>query len=131
MAGYLIVLSAPLAAAIASAPALGSEVDRLRSARTLHTHKGFRHTQIFEDVWLGSFVHRFLAPGEPIGFVQLFRSETVVDLDQAQWFDEEGGGQECVQAANFTEATTDTWNNERSPPPSSTLPTSASKEWIK
>ena len=90
-AGYLIILSAPLATAIASSPALDEEMRRLSSASVLHTHKGYRHTQIFEDVWLGSFVHRFisrpsrLAPAPPIAYVQLFRSESVVDLDQTQW----------------------------------------------
>lgn len=83
-AGYLIIVSAPLASAISSSPALDVEERRLTIARGLVTHKGFRHTQIFEDVWLGSFVHRFL-PRAPVAFVQLFRSETVVDLDQTQW----------------------------------------------
>ena len=85
-AGYLVVLSNPLAKAIAASPALDEEISRLSSATVLHTHKGYRHTQIFEDVWLGSFVHRFVAPApSPITYVQLFRSETVVDLDQTQW----------------------------------------------
>ena len=38
---------------------------------------------IFEDVWLGSFIHRYLH-ASPIAFLQLFRSETVVALDQTQ-----------------------------------------------
>ena len=57
----------------------------------------------FDFVWSSS--------GLPVAFPKPYRL-TVVDLDKAQWFDEEGGGQECVQAANFTEATTDTWNND-------------------
>ena len=84
-AGYLIILSAPLANAIAATPALARETARLSAATTLHTHKGFKHTQVFEDVWLGSFVHRFVYPDPPIAYVQLLRSETVVDLDQTQW----------------------------------------------
>ena len=83
-AGYLIVLSLPLVTEIATSADLGDETRRLASAASLVTHKGFKHTQIFEDVWLGSFVHRFVA-SRPIAWVQLFRSETVVDLDQTQW----------------------------------------------
>ena len=82
-AGYLIVLTTHLAAAIANSPDLGREEHLLQAASRLVTHKGFRHTQIFEDVWLGSFVHRFVS--RPITWVQLFRSGTVVDLDQTQW----------------------------------------------
>ena len=84
-AGYLMVLSTPLVAAIAASPALELEVRRLRAASQMVTHKGFQHSQIFEDVWLGSFVHRFVCGAAPIAWVQLFRSETVVDLDQTQW----------------------------------------------
>lgn len=83
-AGYLIILTQPLAAAIASSPALPDEVRRLTLAQALWTHKGFKHTQIFEDVWLGSFVHRFIVP-RPLTFVQLFKSEIVCDLDQYHW----------------------------------------------
>ena len=84
-AGYLMVLSTPLVAAIAASPALELEARRLRVASQLVTHKGFQHSQVFEDVWLGSFVHRFVCGAAPIAWVQLFRSETVVDLDQTQW----------------------------------------------
>lgn len=62
-AGYLIVLSNTLVTAIAASPGLAAEEARLAASGALHTHKGYRHTQIFEDVWLGSFVHRFLTPG--------------------------------------------------------------------
>lgn len=84
-AGYLIVLSAPLAKAIGASPDLKPEIDRLSASGRLTTHKGFTHTQIFEDVWLGSFIHTYLSPGPPIAYLNLFRSEIVVDLDQTQW----------------------------------------------
>jgi hypothetical protein len=84
-AGYLIVLSQPLAHAIATSTSLASETATLMATDRLVTHRGFQHNQIFEDVWLGSFVHRFLAPGPPIAYLQLFRSDTIVDLDSTQW----------------------------------------------
>jgi hypothetical protein len=45
-AGYLIVLSTPLVRAIAATTALKSEVKSLVSSGTLHTHKGYVHTQV-------------------------------------------------------------------------------------
>ena len=54
MAGYLIVLSAPLAAHMAGA--LPAEVARLgpHTERSLVTNGGYQHSRIFEDIWLGS-----------------------------------------------------------------------------
>lgn len=83
-AGYLVVLSSSLVSSVAALPALHEELETLRHAQGLVTHKGYQHNQVFEDVWLGSFLHRYVT-STPIAFLQLFRSETVVDLDQTQW----------------------------------------------
>ena len=84
MAGYLIVLSAPLAVHMAGA--LPAEVARLapHTERSLVTNGGYQHSRIFEDIWLGSFLHRF-PPQEPLSYVTTGGSGLVNDLEQRQW----------------------------------------------
>ena len=81
MAGYLIVLSAPLAMHMAGA--LPAEVARLapHTERSLVTNGGYQHSRIFEDIWLGSFLHRF-PPPEPLSYVTTGGSGLVNDLEQ-------------------------------------------------
>ena len=105
MAGYLIVLSAPLAVHMAGA--LPAEVARLgpHTERSLVTNGGYQHSRIFEDIWLGSnpnpnphpnpnpnpnpnqdiwlgsFLHRF-PPPEPLSYVTTGGSGLVNDLEQ-------------------------------------------------
>ena len=81
-AGYLIALSAPLAAHLAAA--LPAECERLRRAHDLVTNRGYSHTRIFEDVWLGSFLHRN-PPRRPVSYVSTTRSGLVSDLEMRQW----------------------------------------------
>ena len=81
-AGYLIALPAQLAVHLAAA--LPAECERLRAAHALVTHRGYSHTRIFEDVWLGSFLHRN-PPRWPVSYVSTARSGLVSDLEQGQW----------------------------------------------
>ena len=108
MAGYLIVLSAPLAVHMAGA--LPAEVARLgpHTERSLVTNGGYQHSRIFEDIWLGSnpnpnphpnpnpnpnpnqdiwlgsFLHRF-PPQEPLSYVTTGGSGLVNDLELTKW----------------------------------------------
>ena len=70
-AGYLIVLSAPLASALTASTGMRADVDRLRRASRLSKLNGKRQIQVMEDVWLASLLYRFPAQLGPVSYVTL------------------------------------------------------------
>lgn len=70
-AGFLIVLSAPLASALATSAGMRADIDRLRRASRLSKLNGKRQIQVMEDVWLASLLYRFPAELGPVSYVTL------------------------------------------------------------
>jgi len=100
--GYLIMLSRSLAlallpkgpadvdlsAAAGTAPSGSVLVDdarRLQRTEGLRTHKGLKHTVIYEDIWLGSVLHRHALLQQsawPVTYVSIGGTGIVCDLDK-------------------------------------------------
>ena len=90
--GYIILLSAPLVAALSRSPALRGEAARLRAVPSesvrgacRHSSEGCGSPQIHEDVWLGFLVHTYLAASSAVAFVDLRALESVSDLDRNRY----------------------------------------------
>ena len=69
-AGFLVILSTPLAAALARSPGLQSDLATLRATPQLVTRKGRKQGKLMEDIWLGSLLYRF-PPPQPVRYVAL------------------------------------------------------------
>lgn len=73
--GFLVVLSSPLLADVASSDALPSEMAAFRAIEASHLidKAGDKITLVMEDVWFGSVLFRF-PPREPIKYITLLYS---------------------------------------------------------
>ena len=69
-AGFLVILSTPLAAALARSPGLQSDLTALRAAPQLVSRQGRKQGKLMEDIWLGSLLYRF-PPPQPVRYVAL------------------------------------------------------------
>ena len=58
-AGFLVILSTPLVAALAHSPGLRSGLVALRAAPQFISRAGHKQSKLMEDVWLGSLLYRF------------------------------------------------------------------------
>ena len=71
-AGFLVILSTPLAAALTRSPGLRSDLAALRAIdpTQLVSRQGRKQGKLMEDIWLGSLLYRF-PPPQPVRYVAL------------------------------------------------------------
>lgn len=69
-AGFLVVLSTPLAEELAASPVLRRDLRALRATSTIVNRFGNPTEKVMEDIWLGSLIHR-RPPSRPVRYVAL------------------------------------------------------------
>lgn len=68
--GFLIVLSTPLTAELASSYGLQRDLELLQVKSKIVSRSGRKQGKLMEDIWLGSLIHRF-PPSRPVRYVAL------------------------------------------------------------
>ena len=67
-AGFLVILSTPLAATLARSPGLRSDLAALRAVSQLVSRQGRKQGKLMEDIWLGSLLYRY-PPAQAVRYV--------------------------------------------------------------